>query len=236
MTNKQEPLPHLSITIPKWANIYTLASVFPTLSVFSCWGVYYSMKHNTPGVLRTISETVNPFPENRIFPVTMNMECIFLTIAYWIRNSLTSESSKESHKSVSVRLFFMKALLPFIIIGLSLLADVTLIDNTPLHLTGATVFFMFSIIYLILADSTAKTLGWNVPLFSRIAAWCIPFVFVGHNVVFGLGRTSNDMKMYSIGSLLQYLMCILIFFKVFMMQFEIPKHTLSNYQIKAKKE
>ena len=105
----------ISISLPKWLNIYVLASIFPTLSVFACWGVFYGLKHNPPGVILTISETVNPFPENRIFPITMNIECVFLAIVIWLRNSITKAYSTEKKVPMTLRMFFMRLCLPIIV-------------------------------------------------------------------------------------------------------------------------
>ena len=226
----------LTVQIPKWVNIYTIASVFPTLSVFSCWGVYYGAKHYTPGVIRTISETVVPFPENRIFPVTMCIECVFLSVALWLRNSVTEQSSKQQNKSVSKRLFVMKALIPFIVYGLSILSVLTLVDHFLLHITGAMIFFGLMIVYILLADSTSRTLGWNISGFSSTISYLIPSVFFGHYFVFSYFRNKNENLGISIGSLMQYLMCILIFVKVFMFQFDMPQYTISSSPQTAKND
>ena len=226
----------LTVQIPKWVNIYTIASVFPTLSVFSCWGVYYGAKHYTPGVIRTISETVVPFPENRIFPVTMCIECVFLSVALWLRNSVTEQSSKQQNKSVSKRLFVMKALIPFIVYGLSILSVLTLVDHFLLHITGAMIFFGLMIVYILLADSTSRTLGWNISGFSSTISYLIPSVFFGHYFVFSYFRNKNENLGISIGSLMQYLMCILIFVKVFMFQFDMPQYTITNSPQTAKND
>ena len=218
----------LTVQIPKWVNIYTISSVFPTLSVFSCWGVYYGAKHYTPGVIRTISETVVPFPENRIFPVTMCIECVFLSVALWLRNSVTEQSSIQQNKSVSIRLFLMKLMIPFIVYGLSILSVLTLVDHFLLHITGAMIFFGLMIVYIILADSTSKTLGWKLGKVSAAISYLIPSVFFGHYLVFAYFRNKNTNLGVSIGSLMQYLMCILIFVKVFMFQFDMPQYTITS--------
>ena len=225
---KQQQNTRLTITIPRWFNIYTIASVFPTISVFSCWIVYYSMKHHTPGIIRTISETVVPFPENRIFPVTMNMECIFLAIAFWLRNSVTEQSSKQQNKSVAKRLFFMKLVIPFILYGLSILSVLTLEDHFIFHITGAMIFFGLMIVYLLLADSTARTLDWKVNKGSRIVSYLIPGVFFGHYIVFSIFRSRNANLAISVGSLMQYIMCVLIFSKVFLLQFDLPEYSFTK--------
>ena len=233
---KQLPKPSISVTIPKWFNIFTIASVFPTIAVFSCWGVYYSLKHHTPGIIRTISETVVPFPENRIFPVTMNIECVFIAMAFWLRNSVTEQASKAQNQSVSIRLFFMKLFIPFIVYGLSILSVLTLEDHFLLHITGAMIFFGLMIVYLILADSTAKTLGWKAPKGSRIVSLMIPAVFFGHYLVYSIFAADNAILAHSIGSLMQYLMCVLIFSKVFLLQFDMPEYTVTNYQNNTKND
>lgn len=223
MNNKNE----LTITIPKWINIYSIASIFPTLSVFSCWGVYYGLGHND-SILRTISETVNPFPENRIFPVTMCMECIFLAIVMWIRNSTTEAYCNFKIIKMNKRLFCMKLCLPLMVYGLSVLSLLTLIDHAPLHLSAALIFFSFSAVYLFLCDSTGKSLGWQIGTFSKITTFCVPFVLVLQNIAMGLSLQNENGTWRSIGALLQYLMCICIFLKIFLFQFEVPKVTITN--------
>lgn len=216
----------ITITIPKWINIYSIASIFPTLSVFTCWGVYYGLKHND-SIIRTISETVNPFPENRIFPVTMCIECIFLGIVMWLRNSITTAFSIEKKIEMKKRLFFMKLCMPLMIYGLSVLSLLTLIDNEALHLSAALIFFTFAAVYLFLCDSTGKRLGWKVGTFSRLVTFAIPLVLVLHNVAIGVyGHKSVTIR--SIGALFQYLMCLCIFLKIFIFQFEVPKVRITN--------
>lgn len=224
--NTGESKKGLIITIPKWINIYAIASIFPTLSVFTCWGVYYGLGHND-SVIRTISETVNPFPENRIFPVTMCMECVFLSFVMWLRNSITEAFSKEKNIKMNKRLFLMKLCLPLMVYGLSTLSLLTLLDHAPIHLSSALIFFSFASIYMFLCDSTGKELGWKINTLSQLVTFCIPAVLILHNIAIGVyGPKSNTML--SAGALLQYLMCLCIFLKIFIFQFEIPKVTITN--------
>jgi hypothetical protein len=60
--------------------LYAYASLFPFGGVLLCWALFYSLRHNASRRLLTISETVIPFPENRIFAVSMNVEALVLII------------------------------------------------------------------------------------------------------------------------------------------------------------
>ena len=130
----------------------------------------------------------------------------------------------------------MKALIPFIVYGLSILSVLTLVDHFLLHITGAMIFFGLMIVYILLADSTSRTLGWNISGLSSTISYLIPSVFFGHYFVFSYFRNKNENLGISIGSLMQYLMCILIFVKVFMFQFDMPQYTITNSPQTAKND
>lgn len=217
------------IQLPKHINIFTIAGIFPILSVFSCWAIYYSMKQNTPGLIRTISETMNPFPENRIFPVTMNIECVFLVIVYWLRNSITESAAKDRKLktwSIRSRLFLMKLCVPFSVIGLSVLSCVTLKDNKSIHLGGAALFFYVNVLYFFLCDLTGKEVGFKVGFFSKLVSFLCPLFLVLYQVIIGFFGKPRFWR--SIGALCQYAMCMMIFVKIFMFQFDLPKVRISN--------
>ena len=113
------------------------------------------------------------------------------------------------------------------IYGLSVLSLLTLIDNEILHLSAAFIFFSFASIYMFLCDSTGKQLEWKIGIFSRFITISIPLILFLHNIAIGVyGEKSNTMR--SAGALLQYLMCLFIFLKIFIFQFEIPKIQITN--------
>lgn len=217
----------ITITKPEWLNIYDIAGIFPLLSVLVCWVFYYGLKHND-SVIRTISETVKPFPENRIFPVTMCIECIFLGIVIWIRNSITTFYSKKQNIKMEKRLYFMKLSLPFIMYGLSVLSLVTLLDSSPIHLSAAFLFFTFAAFYFIVCDSTGKQLGWTISTFSLILTYCVSIILILHCITMCLCFIKKSDSWRCIGAICQYLACFCLFIKIFVFQYEIPKVTITN--------
>ena len=217
----------LTIAIPFWLNIYVLAGIYPLLSVLVCWGFYYGLRHND-SVIRTISETVKPFPENRIFPVTMCTECIFLAIVIWIRNSTTEIFSKQKKIKMLKRLSFMKISLPFIIYGLSALSLVTLLDNSPIHLFSAFIFFTFSAFYFIFCDSTGKQLGWKIGTFSIFLTYCVAIILILHCITMSLCFIKKSDNWRCVGAICQYLACLSLFMKIFVFQYEIPNTIIIN--------
>ena len=197
-------------------SVFVIASVFPFLSVLACWACYYGLKHNKGPRIRTISETVIPFPENRIFPVTMNMECIFLLVAIAIREGVIRENTKVG---VVYRAGVM-VLVPSIVLGLSLLADLTLVDERITHLMAASVFFFGILIYYMVSDVKMKRTKVKVGWFSLVLPYISLLLLLGYMMLFSLYR--QNVFIYSIGSICQYVMAFMIFLKIFIMSFEIP--------------
>lgn len=221
----------VTITIPRWINIYKIAGLFPLFSVGACWIFYYGLKHND-SVIRTISETVKPFPENRLFPVTMCIECIFLSIVIWIRNSATEIFSERQKIKITKRLFFMKLSLPFITYGLSALSLVTLLDSSPVHLFSAFLFFTFSAFYFIFSDSTGQSVGWKIGKFSKSLTFCVAFFLILHCITMSLCFIKKSDSWRCVGAICQYLACFCLFIKILVFQYEIPKVLISNDSIK----
>ena len=200
--------------------IYIIASVFPFLSVLACWGCYYGLGHHHGGRIRTISETVIPFPENRIFPVTMNMECVFLLVALVLR-----EKTIRARRSVPLLYrIFVAILIPAMLAGLSILADLTLVDHLAAHLSAASVFFFGILAYFIASDLLLTKARIHVSWFS----WLLPYfslcLLFGYSAV--IQNYRNDKFIYSCGSLAQYTMAFCIFLKIFLMGFEIPNDSI----------
>ena len=196
--------------------IYLIASIFPFLSVLACWACHYGLNHHRKDSIRTISETVIPFPENRIFPVTMNMECIFLLVALVIREKMIRARTTVG----VVYKLAMFALIPAILVGLSLLADLTLVDEKATHLTAASVFFLGILVYYIWSDVMCASARIHVGWFSRALPFVALVLLFGYSAA--IQNSRRDKFIYSCGSLGQYAMAFLIFLKIFMMGFEIP--------------
>lgn len=217
----------ITITIPNWLNIYNIAGIFPLLSILVCWIFYYGLNHND-SVIRTISETVKTFPENRIFPVTMCIECIFLSIVIWIRNATTEIFSINKGVNIKKRLFFMKFSLPFIMYGLSALSLVTLLDNSPIHLFSAFLFFTFSAFYFIFSDSTGKIVGFHIGSFSKILTLCVAVFLVLHCITMSICFIKRSDSWRCVGAICQYLACFSLFLKILVFQYEIPHIKIIN--------
>lgn len=210
-------------------SVFVMAAVFPFLGVLACWGVYYGMGHHYGNKIRTISETVMPFPENRIFPSIMNMECIFLGMAFLVREKYI----RSQIKCGFVYRFLVFTLAPSILIGLSVLADLTLKDHLVAHLAGASVFFMGMIIYELISDFKLAKTGRKIGV-SRIVPYIGTILFFVYMYIFQ--NYKHDPRMYSIGSLCQYVMAFFIFLKVFLWGWDIPKFPIVLSVLSAKKK
>ena len=215
--------------------IFTIAGIFPLISVLIVWIIYYGLKHFKYNYIPTISQTAIKFPENRIFPITMNVECVFLGFAYYIRYSATKSASQQKQKSWSItsRLFLMKLCIPVMIIGLSVLSSVTLKDHTSIHLLAASLFFYFNILFFFLCDLTAKQVGFKVSTISKTLTFCVAIFIFGHQILLSLFRKNDGMR--SLSSLSQYITCLCLFIKIFMFQYEIPHVVITNDEVREVK-
>lgn len=76
------------IYLPPPNFVYDATTLLPIVSVFICWIIYYSTSHFRKGRIRTISETVMFFPENRIFPMAMSIDAILLLLIFLMRQKI----------------------------------------------------------------------------------------------------------------------------------------------------
>ena len=206
--------------------IYLFAFLFPTLSVFTGFYIFYTTpNHNPTKSIVTISETVIPFPENRIFPVTMNIECVLLFMLLWIRIKLISSSSRRQSIKLSFS-FNIAKFMPFaIIFGLSATSSFTLVDNQALHLFAASCFFFGIVIFFMITDSAMKQCHFPIKTFSRM----LPYINLLTLVVYMVLLPFN----HALGSLLQYLSAFMMFFKVYIQYFDYPSFTITSESAKA---
>ena len=205
---------------------YYFGSIFPFLAVIVCWIVFYSLKHHQPGRVLTISETVTPFPECRIFAVAMNIEAWALLLVFCVRNAMfglfANRSNREYECAYIGYKWLMYACTVIAPAGLVLLSAVTLENNRIVHFIGAFMFFIGCLVYNLISDIALRWV--RAP--TSVASFIFTFVGIGCAVLYAifLGGFPNDTKFKNIGSVFQYITCLAIFVKVFSYQFDIPNH------------
>jgi hypothetical protein len=210
---------------------YIISALFPILAVLVSWICFYSLDHHTPNVIVTISETVAPFPQNRIFAVCMNMEAVFILILYLIRNKILTILARKrppSNKHFKLKRLVMQICTTVAPIGLSVVSNVTLRDHMGWHLVGAGLFFGGSVLYFLVSDSALADCGRIPSIGSRIVSWASLFFAVLY-CGFKLAQNATDdvdHYMRSVSSLFQYFTAISIFVKVFLLFFDLPRHSL----------
>ena len=196
--------------------LYYISSIFPFLAVVSAWIVFYTCGHYTSGLVLTISETMCPFPENRIFGCSMNIESILLFIIYFIRIKIIQKHSELQNSSLSlgykIRMIVMYVCLFIVPIGLCALSAVTLDDCAPVHLLGAAFFFYGSLIFYFVSDYSIKAVNCKVPLYSKLTTWAI-LVFLFLYML--LLNVSSKTAFTNAGAIFQYLTALSIFIKIF---------------------
>lgn len=208
---------HYNLTI--W---YYIGAIFPFLSVVSCWICFYTLGHFHSDHILTISETVIPFPENRIFPVAMFIESIMLTFFYFIRNASISSFAEEKKIEMPIKKFVMKCTTFCVPLGLIVLSVVTLEDYESIHLIGAFFFFFGSLIYYLVSDFALKQVGKKISIGSQIVSWsilCSMLLYFGFLMF-------NHIWSLTLGALFQYLTALLIFSKVILLNYDLPHHYL----------
>lgn len=218
------------IYLPSPGFVYEVTMILPFVSILICWSIYYSTSHYRRGRIRTISETVMFFPENRIFPVAMSIDAILLLLIFLMRqkiirklaekNDLFKNNSYQKFNKIAYSLIISSTL------GLFLLSNVTLKDSKVVHLVSACFFFFGIIIYLGLSDIWAKRVGYKIGYISTIIPY-LAFVLATIYTIITLILYRNRF-IYSIGSLLEYASSALIFLKIYLMRKETPTHTILN--------
>jgi len=200
--------------------IYYISIILPFVSVIVCWIFYYSMHNKYDGRIKTISETVLYFPETRIFGVGLSIESVFVFVLILIRNTVASDLSVKKNIRFPTLQLFMKIGLIAIPLGIFSLCTITLLDNAPIHLTGAFFFFIGSIIYFTISDYVLRKLGMNISLLSFSVSW----LALGFAILY---MTLMSMqKFLSAGAIFQYITSLLIFVKLFLFQYDIPNHNV----------
>ncbi|OHT04618.1 hypothetical protein TRFO_27823 [Tritrichomonas foetus] len=203
--------------------LYAISIIFPVLIVGVCWYFYYSMGHWKRKYLPTISVTVIDFPENRIFSVGMGIEFIILFSLFIIRNDILNCQFVGMEYTLKTRfkhyLFLITGTLSSL--GLLVLSSVTLEDNFAMHNLAASAFFFGSFAHYCFSDSLFLECGVQVRWYSELVTYMI-ILFAFVYMIF-LNQEGNTCK--TIAAILQYACCIFIFTKVFLLYFDMPKHT-----------
>lgn len=201
---------------------YYIGAIFPFLSVVSCWICFYTLGHFHSDHILTISETVIPFPENRIFPVAMCIESVMLIFFYTIRNLAIFEFAKEKKISFPFKKVVIITTTFCVPIGLIVLSIVTLKDQEAVHLTGAFLFFFGSLTYYITSDLALKQVGKPIKLGSSIISYSI----ICSMVLYFSFLMLNPSWSKTLGALFQYITALLIFTKIILFNFDLPQHFL----------
>lgn len=218
------------IYLPSPGFIYEVTTILPVVSILICWIIYYSTSHYRKGRIRTISETVMFFPENRIFPVAMSIDSILLLLIFSMRQKIIKKLAEKnvlfSNRNYQI---FTKIAFSLIIsstLGLLVLSNVTLKDSKPIHLTAAMFFFFGIIFYLILSDYWANRVKYKIGKIS----YMIPYLALVLATIYTIITIFiwRNRFIYSIGSILEYISGGLIYLKIYLMQKETPVHTILN--------
>jgi hypothetical protein len=211
---------------------YIFGFVFPFLSVVICWVFFYGLGHSTRGRLLTISETVNFWPENRIFAGSMNVEALLLLLLYFIRNRvITLWGARRPSLPFGFRLNTAICRVCTVAVpgGLSILSLITLAENAPIHLTAAFLFFAGSVAYYFASDACLRAVGHAPPALSSAVSWaCLGFALIYPTFFsFARGATPHWRALANAGSVCQYLTAFSIFLKVLLFYYDAPRHRVT---------
>lgn len=150
----------------------------------------------------------------------MFIESIMLTFFYFIRSASISTFAEEKNINIPIKKFILKVATFCVPFGLIVLSIVTLEDQEAIHLTGAFFFFFGSLIYYLVSDYALKQVGKPVLLVSQIVSWSILCTMILYFSFLML----NPSWAKTVGALFQYLTALLIFFKVILLNYDLPDH------------
>jgi hypothetical protein len=204
--------------------LYYIASIFPVASVMVCWILFYSLGHFTPGRVLTISETVVPFPECRIFSIAMCIESLFVFVIFSIRNLLfrapaiaggLGGDSKFQHFKRSMWVLTFGAA-----IGMIVVSVVTVANDVPVHMIGACTLFGCGAVYFVIGDFGLRFAKFELNMISWVLSW----LALGLAVVFLVVNVASQGKVgvKNAASIFQYLLALSMFLKLFFSQYDLP--------------
>ena len=207
----------------KWIYYIQFSLFFIVLG--SAWSIYYGRGHYKKyDFIPTISETVYFYPENRIFGVgmvinTMLNACIFIFRSH-IFDILVIKKNEGNWTAMKVILNILAAT---VFVSMCLVANVTVVYNRDIHMVVAFTFFASACLYHVLSDIFLSILGRRPSYFSIITTIVGSIVIIiGPYIRAYMENPSNSLK--TISSFCQYTSSFCITLKMFLTQFDFPKH------------
>jgi uncharacterized membrane protein len=211
--------------------LYSFALIFPATAVLVSWGLYYGRHQNTPGRIVTISQTVAPFPQCRIFSVAMCIEA-FVTLGLAHLRNAAFVSRATASGQITRRLYligsYVMLILPLLIaIFLVMVSCVTADDYFPVHITGAFGFFACASLYYIVSDIALAAVDIGKCIASR-AATGLTILFSILYMALMLPKRNQGIS--NARSIFQYLAALSLFTKMFLFQFDCPRHHFAVHE------
>lgn len=226
---------------------YWMGFLFPTISVFCGWIIYYGLHHHNSQSLPTISRSFIQFPENRLFAVCMSIESCILGAIFYIRHKLilkmdkrysqrkTNDGRKNTNKmSIPVLNHICDRLAFTVCICLSGLSLVTLEDNRIIHLIFARVFWTAFLFYYIISDLAAIRAQFSVGFISRILPYFTAIYIILNAFLIIRCKPEELQKAKNNFAISQYVIAFLLFFKILLIGYDNPPHDLVSSSSKMK--
>ena len=230
-TKRMKEKINLFIPIGTEHSLYWAGFLFPTISVFTCWGFYYFLGHHHKNHLPTISQTVLLHPEDKIFAATMTITSLILATVFYIRQKLVSvfaERRKLSKDKLFNALHLVSNVLAVLIcLSLPLVAYVTLNVERTLHIALSIVFFGSITIYYIVSDINSYRAGFDIHLYSLFLPYVAIVIITGYFLVFHKFLNIHQNNSKNIALICQYTGAFIIFFKILLMGYDQPPFTLA---------
>jgi hypothetical protein len=211
---------------------YVAGSALPFVSVVVCWVFFYGLGQSPRGRLLTISETVNLWPQNRIFAGAMNVEALLLALLYLARNrviALWGGRRARLPSTFGLNVAVCRVCTVAAPGGLSALALVTLAEHAPAHLAAAFVFFAGSIAYYFASDACLRAVGHPPPALSAALSWACLGLALMYPTLFSLARggAAHARALANAGAACQYLTAFAVFLKVLFFYYDAPPHRVT---------
>ena len=231
--------------------IYTVSAALPILAIAVCHILNFQENKTPNKTIPSISDILVNYPENKIFSVSMSIECIFLAVAFAIRNILTARNLKQNSGDTN-NPFYMNIVAIIAVGSLFTFSMISQKESYYLHFSSLYIFFISMMIYNILADQTGKTLKWKITDLSEFISYLMASLFLGYYLSYFLINGPENLliffdetaqasqrgtKIHNFMTIfLQYALFISVFYKVFNMQFELPQFILVNDKKYLKRE
>jgi hypothetical protein len=183
------------------------------------------MGHFTPGRVLTISETIAPFPEIRIFSICMCIESLIAFALLSLRNAIFAARATASGLAIGDKFPRYKwAMWIFtfgISIGMIVVSVVSVSDHPGVHLFGAGLLFICCVAYFLVSDFALRFACFPF----RMPSWVLTWIAVGFAAVFIVLSViaRESVAADNAASVMQYLLALALVAKLFVCQYDIPK-------------